>query len=456
MQPQANIGTARVTTDRVSYGLPFYFTLVYLVLEYGRPQMTIPGLTELHLPGIVVGLLAVMLVGSWRIDMGEMQTRLFMTLLVWMAVHIPFAVNNYWAYHTTRAMLITFVAYLAIVTFVDSFEKFQAMITTWIGIHIYLAINGFIKEGRGIGGFLGDENDFALALNMVIPFGFFLAMEAKTKIKRLLLLIITGGFLICNVATFSRGGFVGLVAVAFYCWIRSPRKVLSIFVVILLISTMVYLAPEKYWTEMQTIVQEPQSLKGGTSQVRIYSWKAAWRMFLDHPIFGVGPGNFEWNFERYEPPEGLYGRTHGGRSAHSLYFTLMPDLGIPGIVIFLFMLKVIWKDRKKIMKLKNVEKDLTPRKAYGREIKQRVRSDDLSKIYYLNLAIGGSLTGYFVSGAFLSVLYYPNFWILLAFTTALKKIVYKSANEGTDFRTVDSNIGTTWPVYSMTRSDENQ
>ena len=32
--------------------LPFYFVLIYLFLEFGRPQNLLPGLSVLHLPAI--------------------------------------------------------------------------------------------------------------------------------------------------------------------------------------------------------------------------------------------------------------------------------------------------------------------------------------------------------------------------------------------------------------------
>jgi len=39
------------------------------------------------------------------------------------------------------------------------------------------------------------------------------------------------------------------------------------------------------------------------------------------------------------------------------------------------------------------------------------------------LALEGSLISYLVSGAFISILYYPNIWVLMGFVVSLKKIV---------------------------------
>lgn len=412
MRQEAIIRTAGAVVERRAYGLPFYLTLIYLALEYGRPQASIPVLELLHLPAVITILLAFALIGSGKLRLDNAQTKLFMALLVLMAAHVPFDVNNYWAFETTREMAITFVAYLAILTFIDSFEKFQAMITAWIAIHVYLAITGIIKGGVGIGGFLGDENDFALALNMIIPFGIFLAMEAKEKSKRILFFVITGIFVVCNVLTLSRGGFVGLVAVGLYCWIKSPRKIQSGLLVVLLILTMTLFASQRYWERIQSIQKESQEGSTGSGQERIYSWTAAWEMFLDYPVFGVGPGNFNWNFETYEPQKGFGGKLHGGRAAHSLYFTLLSELGIAGVIIYFLMLKANWKDRKELIRL-------------GINNKEPI----FKKAHYLTLALSGSLVGFLVSGTFISVLYYPSFWILIAFSLALRKVVNKRLTE---------------------------
>ncbi len=439
---QSKIKERFVSIGRASgYGLPFYLTLTYLALEYGRPQHTFPWIAGLHLPGISIGLLALMLMRSGKFNLGGKAGRLLIGFLILMSFHIPFALNNYWAYQTTLGMAITFIGYFAVLGFVDSFKKYEIMIMTWIVLHIYLGINSFFKGGRGIGGFLGDENDFALALNMVIPFTFFLAMEAKRSGKRLLYITITGLFLICVVATFSRGGFLGLLAVGLYCGMKSRRKALSIVVVFLLASTLFYFSSQDYWQRMETIKTEALFSGRGTGQERIYTWQAAWRMFLDHPILGVGPGNFEWNFEKYEPSGGLYGRLHGGRAAHSLYFTLLPELGITGVFLFLFILSEIWKSRKDIMKTVKSQKVQIRANLLTREGKgtQKNYLEDADKIYYLSLAIEGSLVGYFVSGAFLSVLYYPNFWLLLGFGMALRNIAHSRNREVWELRTVGSN-----------------
>lgn len=408
------------TARRTGFGLPFWLTVLYLAFEYGRPQDSLPALGYLHLPGVVTVSLGLALLTSGRVDLSNIQTKLFIAFLGLMAALVPFAVNNSVAFYATLAMLILFIDYLAIVNFVDSFQKFETIINAWIGFHVYLAITVILHKGTGMGGYFADENDVALTLNMILPFSFFLALEAKTQSKRVLFLISTAIFLVAIVATSSRGGFIGLVAVGLYCWLRSPRKLMSAMAVVLLIFTIIQFAPQGYWDRMNTITTDTDD-PYGTGQDRIYSWKAGWKMFLDYPILGVGPGNFPWNFSDYEPPGGFggtatdTGRLHGGRAAHSLYFTLIPELGIVGIILYAWMVLSSLRDLRFI---RNRIKQNPQRFEDDRYFRERVR--------YLTLALGGSLPGFLASGAFLSVLYYPNFWIWMALVVALKRQVVSS------------------------------
>jgi hypothetical protein len=67
----------------------FRLTIVYLLLEFGRPQDLIPALASLHLPGVATIALALALILSGKIDLSEKQTRLFLVLLTLMALHVP-------------------------------------------------------------------------------------------------------------------------------------------------------------------------------------------------------------------------------------------------------------------------------------------------------------------------------------------------------------------------------
>ncbi len=135
-------------------------------------------------------------------------------------------------------------------------------------------------------------------------------------------------------------------------------------------------------------------------------------MFADNPVLGVGQGNFPWRIMEYEDREGYHGRFHGSRPAHSIYFTLLPELGIIGTVIFFLLVK------KNFATIRRVRR-------YARDEFKHVNTEQAQ--YYDNIGLGlmGAFVGYFFSGIFLSVLYYPHFWVFLALPLALEKSMLK-------------------------------
>jgi len=399
----------------------FYLIIFYLFFEFVRPQLIFPALKILHLPAITVILLAVSLLFSKKLYFNDRQTIIFIILLVEMGIHGPTARNNYWTFQVFYSMAIIFVAFIAISNIIDTQYKYKILIKSWLLIFSFLAIWGYFhaelhlpksqRYGMGVGGFLGDSNDFSMAFNMVLPFALFGVFSAKEKTSKICFILLTCLFMLVVILSESRGGFLGMASVAIYCWLRSNKKIaLGILMVLLVIFALVA-APPSYWDEIRSISAE-QSNPYGTGAQRIYSWKLGWQMFLDNPIIGVGQGNYPWYIVDTENELGLIwkARSLGGRAAHSLYFTLLSELGLLGAILFLAMLIFSITDLRFIKKV-------------TRNFGGVFVNDEAKKAYYMALALEGSLIGFLTSSVFISTLYYPNFWILCGFILSLKKIV---------------------------------
>ena len=393
--------------------LPFFFVLTYLFFEYGRPQALLPPLAVLHLPALTAIILAALLFLRGKVRLEERQTLLFALLLGLMVIHGPIAVNNYWALTVFISMSLNFVAYLSLLHFVDDEERFGKLVDVWLKLHVLVALVGIVKKGVGAGSFLGDENDLCMTLNMILPFTFFLAMSAPKNWKRIYYVGLACLFLFVIVLTESRGGFVGLVATGLYCWWKSKRKLLSGTVVVVLALFMALAAPSTYWDEIRSIADEnTEANPYGTGAARYYTWKVNWGIFLDNPIMGVGQGNSPWNVGAYEEKlgfsEGFHERSMAGRATHSLYFTLMPELGLIGTILFASMVLLTVRDLRYIQR--------SPANA-------GTAADGPLPITSIATALEASLVGYLASGVFISVLYYPNYWLLMGFAVSLRKIL---------------------------------
>jgi len=402
---------------------PLALVIFYLLMEYVRPQTFFPPLKYLHLPAITVGLIAIILFVSGKFRIGDKQTVVFLLFLGEMVFHGPFAVNNYWAFQRFYEMSITFIAFLGIVNIINDDSKYKILIKYWIIIFIVLAVIGILNKGVGVGGFIGDENDFCMAINMVLPFALFGIFSETGTTKKVFYLVTTCLFL-ASILTYSRGGFVGLVSVMMYCWLRSSKKIALGVVMGILVAFAVIAAPSSYWDRVRTITSEYEDItttgrQYGTGGQRIYAWKIGWRIFTENPVVGVGQGNYPWHVGKTEEEMGVQWqkRSLAGRAAHSLYFTLLPELGLVGTILFALMIAFSMKDLFYIRKLLKTHKDLYP-------------LEESRRIYYLALALEGGLVGFLASSVFISTLYYPNFWILCGFILSLRRILQAKCGGG--------------------------
>lgn len=395
---------------------PFYLVLFYLLLEFGRPQDIVPGLGVLSLPMLTIIGIGILLFSAGKVSFGDKQTKLLLALLALMVLHGPIAVNNFHALMTFKAMALTFVGFLGIIRFVDSVQKLKTLATVWLGVHAALAVLGMIKGGQGVGGWMGDENDFCMQLNMVVSFAYFGYFAAPNAFQRWTCLGLLCTYVSTIILTLSRGGFIGLLSVGLYCWLLSSRKVLSAALIVLLVGFMFLVAPSEYWTEIESIGDD-KTMDTGTGGERMYTWEVGWDMFLANPIIGVGQGNFQWVFDEYEAGRTFHGKSIAGRVAHSAYFTLLPELGLVGTFLFVGILVFTRKDLGLIYK--------SYRAACDRGDMSSEQYDSLKTTYFLGRAMEASIIGYLVSSIFIATLYYPSLWIMIAFVIALRNVVVK-------------------------------
>jgi hypothetical protein len=391
----------------------FYLVIASLLFEFGRPQALIPGLKVIPFATGFDVLLILNVVMSGKLDLSRLQTKLWIPLLVVMAIHVPIAVNNFWALMTFKDMLLTFGLYIGIVTYVNSLEKMLTLMKVWMGILCFLAVMGISKGGKGIGGWMGDENDFCMVMNMAVPFGYFLMFSAGDVVQKTKYLGFLGSFILAAMASLSRGGFFGLASVGVYCWYRSPKKLNALIVVVVAVLFMLVLAPATYWDEISSSTSD-QTMSIGTGGARLYTWGIGMDMFYSNPIIGVGQGNFPWTFGFYEHGQTFNDRSFGGRVAHSAWVTLISELGLVGIGIIGAMLVQCYRD------LKFVRRKFTPpgsRQKHGQIVQA---GEDIRM--YLARAMEGSIIGFIVSGIFISIMWYPALWIMMALVVALRNI----------------------------------
>ena len=81
----------------------------------------------------------------------------------------------------------------------------------------------------------------------------------------------------------------------------------------------------------------------GTTHFRLSLWRSAWRMFLDHPLFGVGPDNFLYAYRtRYVLPTAWeeFNLSH----PHNWLLDFATRLGVFGLGTFIWIQFNFWRE----------------------------------------------------------------------------------------------------------------
>jgi probable O-glycosylation ligase (exosortase A-associated) len=226
-----------------------------------------------------------------------------------------------------------------------------------------------------------------VATIMTIPLLRYLQLQASRRWVRLGLLVVMvlSGF--SALGSHSRGALLASAAMLAFLWLKSRRKVVAGLALVLLVPLAIGFMPDKWDERMRTIETYQED---GSAMGRINAWMMAFNLAKDRPLVG---GGFEIYknadiFARYAPePEDLH-------SAHSIYFQVLGDHGFVGLLLFLLLWLLVWRDASWIA-----------RQAHGRKGWQW--ASDFARMAQV------SLIGYAVGGAFLQLAYYDVPYYLL-------------------------------------------
>ena len=235
------------------------------------------------------------------------------------------------------------------------------------------------------------------------------------------------------VSSLSRGGFLGLAAMFAYCFMVSKHKVRNLIVMSIAGAALLLFAPSEAIDEIVSIRAEAKGeVEFGTGNARLFLWETATNMWKDHPVLGVGGGNFNFLAGEYQPDweGGDYSeRDWSGTTTHSLYFQILSELGAAGLVILGAIVASHFVLLRQVRILARKSKRLP----------QLLRAE----IEMYSGVLGGAMVGYLASGAFLSVGYYPYLFYFSGLGVAFGAIVQKEMQ-----RLESARSPTEWPAGS--------
>jgi len=257
---------------------------------------------------------------------------------------------------------------------------------------------------------------------MVIGAGFcaFLALAADGKWIRRALMLTAGLCLVGVVASFARGAFLAAVAVGLAAWWRSPNKGTALLAGVVGVITFGVAASllfgDAYWSEMETILQGTQE---ETGEDRWVMWSAGWEVFVNHPILGAGPGNWGVRATEIFRPGELGGQyTYNvidlyDRELHNDYMTILAEVGILGISLFIWLLIDFWRRNRDL------------RTGHAEEVWRQLggRLD----LHYVALGLEAAMVGWMAAAFFYSLAGTHWLFTILGLNLVLHSIVSRAS-----------------------------
>jgi putative inorganic carbon (hco3(-)) transporter len=314
----------------------------------------------------------------------------------WMVVTTTFAFAPDSSLNMLKRVLKTMMMTVITMMLIKKKEHIFLVAWTLVGSLGYYGIKGgiFTAASGGSstvwgpeGSYIEGNNEVALAFITIIPIMYFLALSYSNKWIKRAMYASMGLCTLSALGSYSRGALVGILAMLCYLWWKSPQKMLTGAVMLLLVPAAIAFMPDKWSQRMDTIqtYQQDESAMG-----RINAWKMATNLALDRPL--VGGGYDIWNgnmFKRYAP------NPDDPHAAHSIYFQALGEHGFVGLALYLGLALLTVRRCSWIISMTS-------------------RRDDLKWAATLATMIQVSLLGFGVGGAFLSLVYYDVPYYLMA------------------------------------------
>jgi putative inorganic carbon (HCO3(-)) transporter len=165
---------------------------------------------------------------------------------------------------------------------------------------------------------------------------------------------------------------------------------------------------ERILTLSYFLPQSSSQLNDDSIRGRTSANLAAWEMFKDYPLTGIGISNYQTLYFAYARPLGLDTTAADAEQPHNLYFQILAERGLIGFSVFMIIMFITFKDLYLSKKIFEERK--------------------LSDLAGMSSALIISLVIYMFSSLFLHDTYIRYFWILIGIAWSVPTLADNEVN----------------------------
>jgi len=404
---------------RNGHTLTYIGIYFFSILVLFRPYEIIPGLSFLSTSAFIVAVATLVIYiptqftteGTFTAFPVEVKCVLAMAFLA--LVTMPIAKHPPTAWETFNdSFSKAVVMFIVMVNVLRTRRRLVGImwISLAVGIYLsYIALDMFMRgelnaEGYrvdvGVKGLFGNPNDLALHLVTMIPLAVCLGAGSSSRLMRFVYYGMAVLFLAANTVTYSRGGFLGLMAAcAVLVWKLGRKHRLNVSIISIFAGGLfILLAPGNYGVRILSIFGLAADPVGSSDQ-RKEILERSIVVSLRNP-WGIGIGNF--------PIVSVHNLV-----SHNAYTQVSSELGLLGLAAYLIFM-------------------ISPFRKLGAIERMLFKKDEHDWFYYLSIGLQASIVGYMVSSFFVSVAYNWFIYYLIAFAVAFRRIyqLEKGLKEG--------------------------
>lgn len=323
-------------------------------------------------------------------------------ILLWLTFTFStfFAINSAPAWLKWQQVSKTLLMIACTIILVDDHKQLRGLFWMFVtcvgfwgfkgGIFELLTGGNWIAYGPPESSF-GDNNSLGAILCMVIPLCWYMR---KAQTHYWIRLALLAGFWLCTLTvtfTYSRGDFLGLVVVMSIIIWQSKHRFLYLLAAVMLVVLAIPFLPHKWIDRIQTIQTYEQD---SSATARLNEWLFARNLAVDRPLTGGGFKVYSRaTYNKYLPEFGNWW------DAHSIYFGMLAEHGLPGIALFLILLFTAFRSLHKL------------KLSYGPDRPE----------YYYCIMLTSAFAGYMSAGAFLDFHYLDLFYQMIACVIIIKR-----------------------------------
>lgn len=315
-------------------GETFFFTIGWFFIFFGLPL----GNTSLGMFFLLINALLVVI--HKKVQLGRHDNRIylqFMLFLFTMTVSAILSERKEIAFASTLGyfLIVQLIVFGAgIIVKKELLSK--ALLPTLLGTSFISALiaiyRHWVLSMQRAGTLFTGDNGLGTLLIIFTPLSLGYLEDFGNK-RRYLMAIYLAVVVAGLFATFSRGAWLGFLAMSAFYFVRNKKSVVVFFVVLVIIMTFVYGSPSLH-NRFESI------FKGETFASRIYIWKATINIIKDHPLLGVGAGVYPYIYSGYRLPDSSEPAVS---FAHNIILQVAAEFGVIGLGLFLSIVVVVLK-----------------------------------------------------------------------------------------------------------------